>query len=166
VPVFDSFAALDTARETDGVTLGLVRPGRLLGLDITPVDNPDWTEDEKAKLLQEQQQGNLFDADEDQRTLKKLPYDFHYRYACHTAAGPVEYRHKLVDWEAGALYWNVHRRDDWQAAFRQKFVTEFADKDVLFLMGTIHRFPKQWLIVSVLYPPRLPDVLARQQPLF
>lgn len=169
VPVFDSFAALDIARETDGVTLGLVRPGRLLGLDITPVDNPDWTEDEKAKLLQEQQQGNLFDADEDQRTLKtlkKLPYDFHYRYECHTAAGPVEYRHKLVDWEAGALYWNVHRRDDWQAAFRQKFVTEFADKDVLFLMGTIHRFPKQWLIVSVLYPPRLPDVLARQQPLF
>lgn len=36
----------------------------------------------------------------------------------------------------------------------------------MFLMGTIHRFPKQWLIVSVLYPPRLPDVLARQQSLF
>lgn len=169
LPVFNSFAALDAAREADGVTLGLVRPGRLLGLDITPVDNPDWTEDEKAKLLQEQQQGNLFDADEDQRTLKtlkKLPYDFHYRYECQTEAGPVEYRHKLVDWEAGALYWNVHRRDDWQAAFRQKFVTEFADKDVLFLLGTIHRFPKQWLIVSVLYPPRLPDALARQQSLF
>jgi hypothetical protein len=169
VPVFDSFGALDAAREADGVTLGLVRPSRLLSLDITPVDNPDWTEDEKAKLLQEQQQGNLFDADEDQRTLKtlkKLPYDFHYRYECQTEAGPVEYRHKLVDWEAGALYWNVHRRDDWKAAFRQKFVTEFGDKDVLFLLGTIHRFPKQWLIVSVLYPPRLPDALARQQSLF
>jgi len=100
------------------------------------------------------------------KTLKKLPYDFHYRYECQTEAGPVEYRHKLVDWEAGALYWNVYRRDDWQAAFRQKFLTEFADKDVLFLMGTIHRFPKQWLIVSVLYPPKLPDALARQQPLF
>lgn len=169
VPVFDSFSALDAAREANGVTLCLVRPGRLLWLDITPVDNPDWTEDEKAKLLQEQQQGNLFDADEDQRalkTLKKLPYDFHYRYECPTEVGPIEYRHKLVDWEAGALYWNVHRRHDWQAAFRQKFLTEFADKDVMFLMGTIHRFPKQWLIVSVLYPPKLPDALARQQSLF
>jgi hypothetical protein len=27
-----------------------VRPSRLLGLDITPVDTPDWTEEEKAKL--------------------------------------------------------------------------------------------------------------------
>ncbi|RZL37146.1 MAG: hypothetical protein EOP35_09395 [Rubrivivax sp.] len=169
VPVFDSFDALDAARESDVVTLGLVRPSRLLGLDITPVDNPDWTEDEKAKLLQEQQQGNLFDADEDQRslkTLKKLPFDFHYRYECQTAAGPVEFRHKLVDWEAGALYWNVHRREDWQVAFRQKFISEFVDREVHFLMGTIHRFPKQWLIVSVLYPPRLPDVLVRQQSLF
>lgn len=169
VPVFNSFEDLDGAREANGVTLGLVRPTKLLGLDITPVDNPDWTEDEKAKLLQEQQQGNLFDAHEDQRTLKtlkKLPYDFHYRYECQTASGPVEYRHKLVDWEAGALYWNVHRREKWQAAFRQKFVTEFSELDVLFLMGTIHRFPKQWLIVSVLYPPKLPDALARQQPLF
>jgi hypothetical protein len=169
VPVFESFAALDAAREADGVTLGLMRPDRLLGLDITPVENPDWTDDEKAKLLQEQQQGNLFDADEDQRslkTLKKLPFDFHYRYECQTEAGPVEHRHKLVDWEAGALYWNVHRREDWQAAFRQKFVTEFSDREVVFLMGTIHRFPKQWLIVSVLYPPKLPDALARQQTLF
>ncbi|MFM7335039.1 MAG: hypothetical protein ACKO1H_11630 [Tabrizicola sp.] len=169
VPVFDSFAALDAAREAKGVTLGLVRPHRLLGVDITPVDHPEWTEDEKAKLLQEQQQGNLFDADEDQRslkTLKKLPYDFHYRYACPTETGLVEHRHKLVDWEAGALYWNVHRREDWQAAFRQKFVTEFSDREVLFLMGTIHRFPKQWLIVSVLYPPTLPETLVRQQSLF
>ena len=169
VPVFDSFAELDAARESSGVTLGLVRPSLLLGLDITPVESPDWTDDEKAKLLQEQQQGSLFDAVEDQRslkTLKKLPFDFHYRYTCETAAGTTEHKHKLVDWEAGALYWNVHRRADWQAAFRQKFVTEFSERDVMFLMGTIHRFPKQWLIVSVLYPPRLPDGLARQQALF
>lgn len=40
VTVFNSFDALDAAREADGVTLGLVRPSRLLGLDITPVDKP------------------------------------------------------------------------------------------------------------------------------
>ncbi|WP_431264583.1 hypothetical protein ACQ859_03180 [Roseateles chitinivorans] len=169
VPVFDSFEALDATRETEGVTLGLVRPSRLLGLDITPVDNADWTEDEKLKLLQEQQQESLLDLHEERRTLatlKKLPFDFHYRYECRTEAGTAEFKHKLVDWEAGALYWHVHRQHDWQTAFRQKFVTEFRNREVLFLMGTIHRFPKQWLIVSVLYPPRLPDALARQQSLF
>ncbi|MFI8614480.1 hypothetical protein ACIGHN_03130 [Acidovorax sp. NPDC077693] len=82
VPVFDSFDALEASRQASGTTLGLVRPSRLLGLDIKAVESPDWTEDEMAKLLQEQQQGSLFDAVEDQRslkTLKKLPYDFHYR---------------------------------------------------------------------------------------
>jgi hypothetical protein len=27
-------------------------------------------------------------------------------------------------------------------------------RDLMFLMGTIHRFPDKWLIVSLLYPPR------------
>ncbi|WP_234266562.1 hypothetical protein [Hydrogenophaga sp. NFH-34] len=169
VPVFDSYEALEASRQANGTTLGLLRPSRLLGLDIKAVDSPDWTEDELAKLLQEQQQGSLFDAVEDQRTLKtlkKLPYDFHYRYECQTPEGVKAFRHKLVDWEAGALYWNVHRRPDWQEAMRHKFVTQFSELDVMFLMGTIHRFPGQWLIVSVLYPPKLPETLARQQTLF
>ena len=169
VPVFASFDELEAARVRHGTTLGLVRPSRLLALDISPVKHPEWTEDEKAKLLQEQQQGNLFDATEDQRTLKtlkKLPFDFHYRYECQSALGTSTHTHKVVDWEAGALYWNVCRKPDWQTLFRQKFVIDFSGRDVLFLMGTIHRFPGQWLIVSVLYLPRLPDGLARQALLF
>lgn len=170
VPVFDSFDALEASRLVRNTTLGLVRPSRLVGLDITPVVNSAWTDDEMAKLLQEQMQGNLFDSSDEEarylKTLKKLPFDFHYRYECQTAEGPKVFRNKLVDWEAGALYWNVHRRPDWQDAMRQKFITEFSERDVLFLMGTIHRFPKQWLIVSVLYPPRPPETLVRQQSLF
>ena len=169
VPIFDSFYALEAARVSDGISLGLVRPRRLVGMDITAVKNTEWTDDEKAKLLQEQMQGHLFDAVEDQRTLrtlKKLPFDFHYRYECESTEGVNEHLHKLVDWEAGALYWNVCRKPDWQAMFRQKFVSEFSQREVLFMMGTIHRFPGQWLIVSVLYLPKLPDVLAHQQSLF
>lgn len=169
LPVFASFDELEAARVQHGTTLGLVRPSLLLDVDITAADHPDWTETEKAKLLQEQMQGNLFDALEDQRTLKtlrKLPYNFHYRYECAAAAGTSVYKHKLVDWEAGALYWHICRKPNWQAAFRQKFVIDFNQREVLFLMGTVHRFPGQWLIVSVLYLPRLPETLTRQTPLF
>lgn len=168
VQVFDSFEALAASRLSSGTTLGLLRPGRLLGLDITAVKNPEWTEGDMDKLLQEQQQGSLFDAAAEERslkTLKKLPYDFHYRYECETPSGISRQRHKLVDWEIGALYWNVHRRADWQEAMRQRFVSDLGERDLIFLMGTIHRFPEQWLIVSVLYPPKLPETLARQQAL-
>jgi hypothetical protein len=44
----------------------------------------------------------------------------------------------------------------------KKLETDFARKDLLFLMGTIHRFPDQWLIVGIVYPPRPPQVRAEQ----
>lgn len=168
IPVFNSFDALQASQQANGTTLGLVRPSRLLGLNIKAVASSDWTKDELAKLLQEQQQENLFDSLDEQRTLKtlkKLPYDFHYHYECQTTDGVKQFSHKLVDWEVGGLYWKVQHRADWQEAMRQKFVTQFSELDVMFLMGTIHRFPKQWLIVSVLYPPKLPETLVRQQQL-
>ncbi len=169
VEVFDDFDEMEAARQARGVSLVLLRPSRLLGVDITAVTRPDWTADEVAKLMQAQSQASLFDATEEQRALKllkKLPFDFHYRFECQSNGTTRSFRKKLADWEAGALYWNVCRKPDWQAAFKYKFVTEFAEKDMLFLMGTIHRFPNQWLIVSVLYPPKRPAGQADQAPLF
>lgn len=166
VPVYDIFADLDDARRTQHVTLGLLRPGQLVDLHITKAATTDWSEDEIAKLMQAERQGTLFDQDTEQRSLrllKKIPYDFHYLYM--GSDGKVV-RHKLVDWEAGALFWNIHRKPNWQALFRQKYLEEFSTKDVMFLMGTIHRFPDQWLIVSVLYPPRPLAEAAGQGSLF
>lgn len=169
VKVFDSFSALDEARRTQGITLAFLRPSRISDLSLTKATSDTWSADEIAKLMQAQNQGSLFDELAEQRALKllkKLPYDFHYHYECVGPEGVTQHKHKLVDWEAGALYWNVHRRPDWQEAFRQKFLYEFAQRDLLFLMGTIHRFPDQWLIVSALYFPTLPPEVADQQRLF
>jgi hypothetical protein len=170
ISIFDDFAALDAARESKGVTLGLLRPSQVLGLDITPADKPDWTDEEAEKLLQQQRQGGLFD-DTDAKSitmLRKLPFDFYYRYACKIGDESREYRHKIADWEAGALYWNCRKGygHDWEAAFRFKLEQELPSADLMFLMGNIHRFPGQWLIVSLIYPPKLPSEPPRQGFLF
>lgn len=157
VEVFDDFEALEHARQSRGITLGLLRPTRLASLQISKAKASEWTADEIAKLMQAQNQGSLFDELTEQRflkTLKKLPVDFHYHYECGDHQPVQSYKHKLADWEAGALYWNICRHQGWEAKFQQKYFTELAGKDLLFLMGTIHRFPDQWLIVSVIYPPR------------
>lgn len=164
--VFEDFADLEAARLSRGVSLGLYRPSRLLEVSISATASPDWTEEELAKLMQAQRQGSLFDQDAELRALrrlKKLPYDFHY---VHEGRDGKALKHKLVDWEAGALYWNIHRKPDWQALFRQKYQTEFGQRDTMFLMGTIHRFPHQWLIVSVMSPPRPPAAASGQGMLF
>lgn len=157
--VYEDFGALELQRQTAKATLGLVRPTRIVGLDITPVQSPTWSSEEHAKLVQLQTQGGLFD-DSDAKavtTLRKLPFDFHYRYECVIDGQLRSYRHKIVDWEAGALFWNVHRQhgEAWERPFRAKMEEDLPSKDLTFLMGTIHRFPDQWLIVSLLYPPKV-----------
>jgi hypothetical protein len=147
----EDFEALEIRRQTTGETLGVVRPTKILGLDITQEKEAEWTEDEKIKLTRE----GLFDAPDvrARKPLRKLPFAFHYRYQCED--GP-ELRHKITDWEAGALYWNCVRLygANWEEKFRQKLELELPSKDLMFLMGTIHRFPNQWLIVGLIYPPK------------
>ena len=170
LPTFQSPAEMEQARVRSGLTLALLRPAGISGLDITPTRTPDWTKEEKAKLHQHQRQTTLFasNAASDTAILRKIPFDFHYR---HTFLGPDgaerEERHKIVDWEAGALYWNVRRshRDNWERPFRQKLERELPSRDLMFLMGTIHRFPDQWLIVSLIYPPKRLAAPVDQLPL-
>ena len=71
--------------------------------------------------------------------------------------GEKEYKHKIVDWEAGALFWKMHAEHGptaWESKFRSKIEIELTKKDLMFLMGNQHGFPDQWLIVSLIYPPK------------
>jgi hypothetical protein len=159
VPTFDDFTAIDVARLAQGLSLALLRPKRLLTLEITEARNSDWTEEEREKLLREQMQGNLFPEPEERRQVKllrKVPFDFYYRYECDTPTGPVPYKHKIVDWEACSLYWNCRQLhgEDWERPFRAKLEDDFSSKDLMFLMGNQHRFQDQWLIISLIYPPK------------
>lgn len=170
-PSFDSFNAIEHARREDGISLALLRPKNILGLDIVAARHADWTDEEREKLLREQMQGDLFsEADEQKQVkqLRKIPFDFYYRYICTTPAGDVEYRHKIVDWEAGALFWNCRRShgENWQQPFREKLEYDLGGKDLMFLMGNQHRFQDQWLIISLIYPPRRIPTDSAQGALF
>lgn len=171
MPMFDSVYAMDATRTADGLSLALLRPKRILSLDITSARNPDWTDEERVKLAREQMQGNLFsevEAKMQVRELRKVPFDFHYRYVCDSPDGEKEYRHKIVDWEAGALFWNCRgsHGPGWEVPFRAKLEEELGGKDLMFLMGNQHRFQDQWLIVSLIYPPRRKPEEERQGSLF
>lgn len=171
MPTFDSFDGINDARISDGLSLALLRPKRLLCLDIAQARNPDWTDVEREKLLQEQMQGKLFSETEERKQVKqlrKVPFDFYYRYVCDTPEGETEHKHKIVDWEAGALFWKCREShgSEWEKPFRAKLEDDLGNKDLMFLMGNQHRFQDQWLIVSLIYPPKRKPVDDRQGLLF
>jgi hypothetical protein len=161
--IVPTFAALEARRQTSSETLGFLKASKIVELKITAAKDPDWTEADRTRLSQD----GLFDSVEIKKRppLRKLPYDFHYCYECATPGGTEVNTHKLTDWEVGALYWNCIRlygARGWESKFRERLETDFAEKDMLFLMGTIHRFPDHWLIVGIVYPPKLPAGGGRQ----
>ncbi len=171
IPAFDDFAALQAAQERHGTSLALLRPCRLTSLDISKARNTDWTDEEREKLVRDQMQGDLFseeDARKEVRKLRKIPVDFHYRCVFRSEAGESTARLKIVDWEAGALYWTCRKDygDEWEAPFRQKLEEQFREKDLMFLMGNLYRFRDQWLIVSLIYPPKRSPHAPEQPSLF
>ena len=170
LPVHDDFNGVESARQASKATLAMLRPSRVARLTIKPADMPRWTPEELAKLTQMQRQQGLFGQEETGsiRLLEKIPFDFHYEYECDVGGVAKSYRHKLVDWEVGALYRKLsrlHGPDGWEEPFRNKIERELPASDLRLLMGTIHRFPDKWLAVSLIYPPR-PSVSQGQATLF
>lgn len=157
--IYNSFDDIEQARQDSGITLGLFKPTRITSLEVKATKNADWTDDERAKLLQMQQQNSLFDAEEDRRQvrmLEKIPFDFYYHFDCDVDGVITTGKIKLVDWEVCALYRNARRKHGahWERPFRDKLERELPSRDLTLLLGTIHRFPDQWLAVSLIYPPR------------
>lgn len=136
-----------------------MRPKQVLTLEIVEARAAEWTDEERAKLLRDEMQGQLFSDAEVKKmtqTLRKVPFDFYYRYTCDTPEGEKVFKHKIVDWEAGVLFWHCRHSHgvDWKKPFRAKLEEDLTGKDLMFLMGNQHRFQDQWLIISLIYPPK------------
>lgn len=159
LPSFTSFDDIETTRIETGLSLALMRPKQVLTLEIVEARNDEWTDEEREKLLGYEMQGQLFSDTEVKKMtqkLRKVPFDFYYRYTCDTPEGEKVFKHKIVDWEAGVLFWHCRQSHgvDWRKPFRAKLEEDLMGKDLMFLMGNQHRFQDQWLIISLIYPPK------------
>lgn len=117
-------------------------------------------------------QGTLFPeamVKQQMKELRKLPYDFYYRYVCDSPVGEIEHKHKIVDWEAGALFWKMYQEHGplkWETKFREKIGNDLIKRNLMLLIENQHRFQHQWLIISLIYPPKKNSDEAMQASLF
>jgi hypothetical protein len=132
------------------VSLGIVRPKRILDLEIRDAD-PEW----KPEWQNLFSQMTLFGPP--QKPLRKIPYSFHYKFECDDS----EKTHTSMceDWELGMLFLNESARlgSDEAAAesVKKKFLGELSrpDKDTRFFMGTFFPY-NTWLVLGVFWPPK------------
>jgi hypothetical protein len=147
---------LEAMYESDRVSIGIVRPTRILDMVIEEAE-PDWKPEWQAEL----RQFRLFGVP--LKPLRKIPYKFSYVFECEE--GKKEKR-MIADWELGVLFLRMADEygSDEKAAemVKKKFFNELCDssRDTRFFMGT--RFPwNTWIIYGVFWPPK-----EQQQTLF
>jgi hypothetical protein len=163
--IYPSFMDLEIARSQGKCSLGFIRPINVQ-FSIKAVKDVDWT----TKELECLQKEGLFDSEEirNRRILKKLPFEFRYSFSEENNLNSTTQNLLITDWEVGALFWRCKRMygNEWEFHFRKKMETELLSKDLIFILGTVHRFPDQWLIIGLVYPPKPKLNLATQPYLF
>jgi hypothetical protein len=143
-----TMCGLRSAYEKDRTSLGIIKPHRITGLNVS-VGDPEWKESHQSALAQY----SLFDPDK--KPLTKLPYDFSFDFNC--GDGCRGHSMTITDWELGILYLKeVERLGSPEKAIesvRHKFFDELCgpDKDTHFFVGTVLPY-NAWLILGVFYP--------------
>lgn len=149
-----SMEALWEEQTASRTSLGLIRPKEVFDLTISE-DTPDWPPKFYAALKQARLWETRHRTKEPPR---KVPWKFHYRFACDDARCNASHRMMIEDWEVGALYWRLvdRGRSPRRAAemVREKFLTEVCapSRDAHFFVGTVLEHGT-WVIIGVYWPP-------------
>lgn len=143
------------------LSLAVFKPANIKGF-IWEEEERKWDPAKVVEMRNRTQQGELFTEETWRQTfllIPKLPYSFSYRFEDDTGKTSEM---QVLDWEAGALFWNCLRscNGDEKAALekvRAKYVDEFNKTDLHFFLGTTQQFhlrvPNPWVIIGVLPIP-------------
>lgn len=164
--VFTRLDEVIQGAKSNSMSLTVFKPTEITGF-ICEVEEREWDAEKVAEMRMKHKQGDLFSAATWERTfelIQKLPYSFSYRFI--DATGKKS-ELQILDWEAGALYWNCLRPsggDEPKALekVRQKYFDEFLKTDLHFFLGTTQQFhsfaPNPWVIVGVFPIPHDPQM--------
>jgi len=152
---FKSLHDEDKASNRPRTSLGVVRPTRIIDLEIRP-SSGDW----KPKWKHDIDQLRLFG--EPRKPLRKIPFTFHYIFECADSGGKP-HTAMCEDWELGALFLNEVARlgteEKAAESVRRKFFDDLCNpnKDTRFFMGTKYPY-NTWLVLGIFYPPKTATV--------
>jgi len=147
---------LEALYDSSRISLGIVRPKRVLDLKVTPVER-EWAPKYHALWSQLRLFG-------EHKPLRKIPYKFQYVFECEDSGNP----HRVMneDWELGVLFLKeLDKKGSEEEAVRSvrhNFLEIMCreDRDTRLFMGTRHPF-NEWLVIGTFWPPK-----QRQENLF
>jgi len=164
--VYTGLQELIDGAKANFLSLAVFKPNKISEF-IWEEETRDWDPAKVAIIRDQTKQSEMFSEDMWRQTFKlipKLPYSFSYRFE--DAAGQKS-EMQVLDWEAGALFWNCLRssRGDEGMALekvRAKYFEKFTKRDLHFFLGTTQQFhfvaPNPWVIIGVFPIPYNPQL--------
>ncbi|MEZ4300730.1 MAG: hypothetical protein R3B70_37690 [Polyangiaceae bacterium] len=155
--VYNRLDDLIAGAKSNQLSLAVFKPARILDF-FWETEERAWDPDKLRQMREANRQYDLFEDNAWRETFKiiaKLPYSFSYRFE--DAAGRRS-EMQILDWEAGALFWNCLRSVGGDepgalAKVRRKYFDEFLERDLHFFLGTTQQFhfvaPNPWVIIGV-----------------
>lgn len=155
--VYNRLDDLIAGAKANQISLAVFKPTRITDF-VWEQEEREWNPEKVREMRDATKQYDLFADNTWRETFKvidKLPYSFSYKFE--DATGKKS-ELQVLDWEAGALYWNCLRSANGDepkalAKVRQKYFDEFVKKDLHFFLGTTQQFhfvaPNPWVIIGV-----------------
>ncbi len=147
-----SMEELQEAQERNNISLGIVRPAKVLDFVIEPSE-PDWKPQWKKVFAQ----NRLFGPG--QKPLERIPFRFSYKFKCYDSRCNG-HTMMIEDWEVGELYRKMRNKygnpDKAAEKVKQRFFSRMCaeDIDTHFFVGTVlaHR---TWIVLGVFWPKKV-----------
>lgn len=142
---------LETLRQSDPfkTSLGLVRVRSVDRLTLVP-QTPGWSPKDRAKL---ERRGGLT---RPVRQLERPPFEVYYHWHCDNP-DCRGHRMKVLDWEvleSVRKWYREYPHDQFEDKFRETYEHYMATRDLHFFVGTMLRWPNNWTIIGLYYPPK------------
>jgi len=159
--VYTRLDDLIAGAKANQLSLAVFKPTRVLRF-LWEEETRAWDPEKLREMRDLSQQLDLF-ADnawrETFQVIPKLPYSFSYEFEDEAGKRSTL---QVLDWEAGALYWNCLKSTSGDepkalAKVRQKYLDSFLATDLHFFLGTTQQFhfvaPNPWVIIGVFPVP-------------
>jgi hypothetical protein len=102
---------------------------------------------EAAAYDRSARQANMLD--QEVEPLEPTPYMLAFTYVDQLG---IRHTHQCGDWETHAAFWKwrqAYGEDRTLQMLKEKFEGEYAQKGIVFILGTLAKRPKQWTLLGV-----------------
>lgn len=145
------------------VSLAVLK-ANITGFEIKPVER-EWDAKKLEVVKANQNQLDLFEQKEVFEVVKKLPYEFSYKF---TTEDGNSHTLMIEDWELGTLYWNCLKDNGYDEKVACEKVKQMyyehmvGDCDLYLFLGTTKEFqqrkmPQPFVVIGTFYPPKQKD---------